>query len=467
MHMDAANAAVLVFVDGAHGLAIARSVAAWDGLPAATALRVYVACGEDGGVAEAAAGVLPPTTAAGGAVSAVSVSGERMARRLTAEASMGRGNSVFGAPGSVAAVVALADAEGADEVVAALDAHVDDVDQVVVFASMGDDGGLFEVEPLVTAAADALVAATEVAAAVAKAAALAAETEAAAETGEEFIGGDDERSSPAWAAAAAAASATAAAAFWTSAPSSPADGVGVVPPYLDDDVGWQSDFEEAVWRQWSRVREEMAAEYARRYAQRPAAGAAASDAGNRGAAAPAWEAWFAANAAAWEAAAWDADVWSAYNESWTTDPTPDAGGSDAADARRWAAYGSRRKGSGGRTYNSYGQSGWGATGGGGSYTGGWSGGRSTSSSYGSSSYSSSSSSSSSWASSGGSSMNDYFVLLGVTATATAKEVKVAYRTAAKRWHPDRNRGDEAAATAMMKKIVVAYSAICERNGGRR
>jgi len=176
VHIDAANAAVLLFDDSAHGLAIARSVAAWDGLPAATALRVYVTCGENGGVSEATAGVLPPTTAAGGAVSAVSVSGERIARRLAAEASMGQGHCVFGAPSSAEAVVVLADAEGADEVVAALDAH-DDVDQVVVFASRGDDGGLFEVEPLVTAAADALVAATEVAAAADKAAALAAATE--------------------------------------------------------------------------------------------------------------------------------------------------------------------------------------------------------------------------------------------------------------------------------------------------
>lgn len=450
------RALVLVFVDGAHGLAIARAVAGWARLPNTTSVRVYVAPGGDGGVAEAAGGVLPPTTSTGGPLSAVSVTGERMARRLAAEAEV-----AFDAPTSVVGVVALADAAAVEEVCAVMD-DFDSLDHLVVFAPLGGDAGQFEVDPPVAAAADAVV---EVG--------MAAAAAAAAVDSDMFIGGDDELSSPAWAAAAAAASASVAAAsaapgsaFWNAAAGVAGNGDDAV----DDEVGWESPFEEAVWRQWTRVREEMAAEYARRYAYRAASSAAGGD-GVRGSA-PAWEAWFAANAAAWEAAAWDADVWSAYNEVWTTDPTPEAGGDPAADARRWAAYGSRRKDAGGRTYDSYGRSGWGASGGGGTYAGDWrsGGGYSSSSGYRSSSYSSSSgssSSSSSWGSGGGSTMDDYFTLLGVTAASTAKEVKVAYRKAAKRWHPDRNLGNEATCTAMMKKVVVAYTAIRERNGSRR
>lgn len=448
------RALVLVFVDGAHGLAIARAVAGWTSLPNTTSVRVYVAPGGDGGVAEAAGGVLPPTTSTGGPLSAVSVTGERMARRLAAEAEV-----AFDAPTSVVGVVALADAAAVEEVCAVM-GDFDNLDHLVVFAPLGGDAGQFEVDPPVAAAADAVVEEG-----------MAAAAAAAAVDSDLFIGGDDELSSPAWAAAAAAASASVAAAsaapgaaFWNAAAGVAGNGNDAV----DDEVGWESPFEEAVWRQWTRVREEMAAEYARRYAYRAASSAAGGD-GVCGSA-PAWEAWFAANAAAWEAAAWDADVWSAYNEVWTTDPTPEAGGDPAADARRWAAYGSRRKDAGGRTYDSYGRSGWGASGGGGTYAGDWRSGGGYSSSSGYQSYSSSSgssSSSSSWGSGSGSNMDDYFTLLGVTAASTAKEVKVAYRKAAKRWHPDRNLGNEATCTAMMKKVVVAYTAIRERNGSRR
>ncbi|GAB0490387.1 hypothetical protein MMPV_001624 [Pyropia vietnamensis] len=446
---------VLFFVDSAHGLAIARSVVGWTRLPATTSVRVYVAAGADGGVAEAAGGVLPPTTLTGGPVSAVSVNGERMARRLAAEAAMS-----FGGSTSLVGVVALADAAAVEEVCAVM-GDVESLGQLVVFAPLGGDAGQFEVDPRVAAAADSVVEAGTAAAA------------AAAAVDSDFIGGDDELSSPTWAAAAAAASTSVAAAsaapgaaFWDGAPGFPAGSYDA----FDDDFGWQSPFEEAVWRQWTRVREEMAAEYARRYAYRAAS--SASDGDGVRSSAPAWEAWFAANAAAWEAAAWDADVWSAYNDVWTADPTPDAGGDPAADARRWAAYGSRRKGTDGRTYNSYGRSGWGTYGGGGTYAGDWrsGGGYSSSYGYGSSSYSSSSgssSSSSSWGSAGGSTMDDYFTLLGVSATSTAKEVKVAYRKAAKRWHPDQNLGNEAACTAMMKKVVVAYTAIRQYHGSRR
>jgi molecular chaperone DnaJ len=53
---------------------------------------------------------------------------------------------------------------------------------------------------------------------------------------------------------------------------------------------------------------------------------------------------------------------------------------------------------------------------------------------------------------------DYYKVLGVAAEATPEDLKKSYRTLAKRYHPDRNRGD-AAAEARFKEIQEAYDVV--------
>ena len=52
-------------------------------------------------------------------------------------------------------------------------------------------------------------------------------------------------------------------------------------------------------------------------------------------------------------------------------------------------------------------------------------------------------------------MNDYYKLLGIKQFAAAAEIKRAYRTLAKKWHPDYNQGDVNSAE-VFKKINEAY-----------
>ena len=53
---------------------------------------------------------------------------------------------------------------------------------------------------------------------------------------------------------------------------------------------------------------------------------------------------------------------------------------------------------------------------------------------------------------------DYYKVLGVSSTATTKEISKAYRTLARKFHPDTNSGDEAA-EERFKEVSAAYEVI--------
>ena len=58
-------------------------------------------------------------------------------------------------------------------------------------------------------------------------------------------------------------------------------------------------------------------------------------------------------------------------------------------------------------------------------------------------------------------MKDYYTLLGVSKTATADEIKKAYRRLALKYHPDRNKGDKEA-EEHFKEINEAYAVLSDQ-----
>lgn len=56
---------------------------------------------------------------------------------------------------------------------------------------------------------------------------------------------------------------------------------------------------------------------------------------------------------------------------------------------------------------------------------------------------------------------NYYEILGISYTATQEEVKKAFRTLAKQYHPDVNKEDNA--TEMMQKITEAYEVLSDIN----
>ncbi|CAM9104178.1 unnamed protein product [Scytosiphon promiscuus] len=61
---------------------------------------------------------------------------------------------------------------------------------------------------------------------------------------------------------------------------------------------------------------------------------------------------------------------------------------------------------------------------------------------------------------------DFYVLLGVSRTATEKEINTAYKKLAMKYHPDRTRGDEEAAEKF-KEIATAYAVLSDPNRRRQ
>ena len=62
-------------------------------------------------------------------------------------------------------------------------------------------------------------------------------------------------------------------------------------------------------------------------------------------------------------------------------------------------------------------------------------------------------------------MATHYETLGVAQTATADEIKTAYRKLAMQWHPDKNQGN-AEATAKFKDISAAYEILGDESKRR-
>ncbi|RYH62361.1 MAG: J domain-containing protein, partial [Alcaligenaceae bacterium] len=62
-------------------------------------------------------------------------------------------------------------------------------------------------------------------------------------------------------------------------------------------------------------------------------------------------------------------------------------------------------------------------------------------------------------------MANHYKVLGIEPDATAAQIKDAYRRAAMRWHPDRNRDNIAEAERRFKEIGAAYAVLSDP--GRR
>ncbi|MDP1710285.1 MAG: DnaJ domain-containing protein, partial [bacterium] len=58
---------------------------------------------------------------------------------------------------------------------------------------------------------------------------------------------------------------------------------------------------------------------------------------------------------------------------------------------------------------------------------------------------------------------DYYDILGISKSASADDIKKAYRKQALEWHPDRHRGDKEAAEKRFKEINEAYQVLSDTN----
>src|SRR3954471_18227686 len=56
---------------------------------------------------------------------------------------------------------------------------------------------------------------------------------------------------------------------------------------------------------------------------------------------------------------------------------------------------------------------------------------------------------------------DYYDTLGVKREASADEIKAAFRTLAKKWHPDRNPNNKTESEEKFKEIAEAYSVLSD------
>src|SRR5438105_14646295 len=62
---------------------------------------------------------------------------------------------------------------------------------------------------------------------------------------------------------------------------------------------------------------------------------------------------------------------------------------------------------------------------------------------------------------------DYYDVLGVAKTATPDEIKSAFRTLAKKWHPDRNPDNKTESEEKFKEIAEAYAVLSDEEKRQR
>lgn len=62
---------------------------------------------------------------------------------------------------------------------------------------------------------------------------------------------------------------------------------------------------------------------------------------------------------------------------------------------------------------------------------------------------------------------DYYDVLGVKREASADEIKAAFRSLAKKWHPDRNPDNKAAAEEKFKEVAEAYAVLSDEEKRKR
>ena len=55
--------------------------------------------------------------------------------------------------------------------------------------------------------------------------------------------------------------------------------------------------------------------------------------------------------------------------------------------------------------------------------------------------------------------NDYYTVLGVDRTATAEEIRKAYRSLARKYHPDVNKAEDA--STKFNEVQEAYDTLCD------